>query len=107
MTVLDRKTLRLYVSMSQVFSLFIIPFYSAKVPLITVLRLVKEEDDRFYISAQEDYYEPEDFVKFVLPGAHWLLQMVQWLTAAVCVLCAMLLAPPLKVVQKVGGWKMD
>lgn len=104
---MDQKTQRLYVSMAQTFSLFIIPFYSAKVPLITVLRLVKEDDDRFYISAQEDYYEPEDFVKFFLPGAHWLLQIVQWFTVAICVLCALLLAPPLKVAQKIVGFKMD
>ncbi|KFY89021.1 hypothetical protein V500_05997 [Pseudogymnoascus sp. VKM F-4518 (FW-2643)] len=105
--VLDQKSQRLYVSMAQTFSLFIIPFYSAKVPLITVLRLVKEDDDRFYISAQEDYYEPEDFVKFFLPGAHWLLQIIQWFTVAICVICALLLAPPLKVAQKIVGFKMD
>lgn len=93
--------------MAQTFSLFIIPFYYAKVPLVTVLRLVKEDDDRFYISAQEDYYQPEDFVKFFLPGAHWLVQIFQWFTVVICVLCVLLLAPPLKAAQKIGGWKMD
>lgn len=96
----------LYVPVAQVFSLFVIPFYSARVSLVTVLHLVQREG-KFYITAQEDFYQPDEFVKFFWPGGQWVVAAVQWLAVVLCVLGALVLAPPVRALQRMGGWKMD
>ncbi|EFE41025.1 conserved hypothetical protein [Trichophyton verrucosum HKI 0517] len=110
----DRDNLLLYVTVSQVFRIFIVPFYTAPVTLTTVLQLVKgvEQDSPaqhrhkvpvveltnsntdllasstsipaeeyasttvepcsstkplYYIASQNDLYQTNEYVKFVIP----------------------------------------
>ncbi|KAL4798454.1 hypothetical protein BDV19DRAFT_357022 [Aspergillus venezuelensis] len=67
----DKDNLRLYVSMHQVFSIWVIPFHTAPVNLTTVLSLTTDADadgkKRYYITKQEDLYQTDEFIKFVVP----------------------------------------
>lgn len=87
----DKPNLKLYVTISQVFSIFIIPFYSAPVTLTTVLDLERRIPDEkansptaplrhqnpsetaggpaplYYIASQEDLYQTSEWIKFILP----------------------------------------
>lgn len=81
-----------YVDMSQVFAAWFVPFYKAHVHFVVVLNLVPEEPDtsyrreglqysdvtaerkaRWLISKQEDHYQLNDTVNFLLPGLGPLL----------------------------------
>jgi hypothetical protein len=104
----DDENLILYVKMHQMFSLALVPFHHARVALTTVLYLTtdkpsiiseppspysesphptKESQSLFHgqptvyrISSQEDYYQPQEFVKF-LPGfgiLHKLIVLLQY-----------------------------
>ncbi|KAF3482605.1 uncharacterized protein GIQ15_05364 [Arthroderma uncinatum] len=118
---LDRENLLLYVTVSQIFRIFIVPFYTAPVTLTTVLQLAKStekvergsifqqglkapvveltnsntdllasppasissssstQDEEltiqptkstktlYYIASQNDLYQPNEFIKFVVP----------------------------------------
>ncbi|KAL4952279.1 hypothetical protein BDW69DRAFT_168082 [Aspergillus filifer] len=67
----DKDNLKLYVSMHQVFSIWVIPFHTAPVNLTTVLSLTTDADadgeKRYYITKQEDLYQTDEFIKFVVP----------------------------------------
>ncbi|KAL4940446.1 hypothetical protein BDV06DRAFT_196668 [Aspergillus oleicola] len=67
----DEDNLRLYVSIHQVFSIWVIPFHMAPVSLTTVLSLTTNADadgkKRYYITKQEDLYQTSEFIKFVVP----------------------------------------
>lgn len=73
--------------MTQIFAVWFIPFYRAKVDLIAVLTLVSqtpsvsyrreglqysdvtaERRPRYFIAKQEDHYQVNDFINFLLPG---------------------------------------
>ncbi|KAL3447196.1 hypothetical protein BJX65DRAFT_277563 [Aspergillus insuetus] len=82
----DKENLRLYVTIFQIFSIWLIPFHSAPVTLTTVLDLTTDPGDgraaaaqgkkRYYIKKQEDFYQPSEFIKFVMPiGGHFLVMM--------------------------------
>ncbi|KAL4865392.1 hypothetical protein BDV12DRAFT_200139 [Aspergillus spectabilis] len=92
----DKENLKLYVSIFQIFSIWLIPFHVAPVSLTTVLDLTTDpgtgdsdsnsistngkSDDKkqtlYYIQKQEDFYQPSEFIKFVLPyGGHFLVLM--------------------------------
>ncbi|KAL2817497.1 hypothetical protein BDW59DRAFT_152557 [Aspergillus cavernicola] len=90
----DKQNLKLYVTIFQIFSIWLIPFYSAPVTLTTVLDLttdqnpgarkgtvsspgVVEKKRYYYIQKQEDLYQPSEFIKFVLPFGvgHWMVMM--------------------------------
>lgn len=115
MTAFDKEHMKLYVTISQIFSIFIIPFYVAPVTLTTVLTLTtypssassdtpeskKEDRKLYYIKSQEDLYQTSEFVKFVLPygiGAVLVL-MLQALATFVCTLGAIILSPILWIEQ--------
>ncbi|KAL4916182.1 hypothetical protein BDW62DRAFT_110135 [Aspergillus aurantiobrunneus] len=84
----DKENLKLYVSIFQVFSIWIIPFHAAPVSLTTVLDLTTDpgEDgkgstqtdgkERYYIQKQEDFYQTSEFIKFVMPFGGQLLVMM-------------------------------
>ncbi|KAF2807896.1 uncharacterized protein BDZ99DRAFT_68391 [Mytilinidion resinicola] len=89
----DKQNLTLYVSISQVFKLFIIPFYKAPVSLVTLLQL-ERRDKKYYIANQNDLYQTDEFVKFVAPwGGALLVQLWQLMATLFCVLGVWLLWP--------------
>ncbi|KAL3434526.1 hypothetical protein BDV09DRAFT_169640 [Aspergillus tetrazonus] len=82
----DKDKLKLYLSMHQVFSIWIVPFHTAPVTLVTVLDLATDPGDgrqesaggkkQYYIRKQEDFYQTSEFIKFVVPyGGHMLVLM--------------------------------
>jgi hypothetical protein len=122
MVAFDETHLKLYVTVSQLFSIFIIPFYLAPVTLTTVLTLTDDPDKyrgyassdefhpasndhpeaptrgngkKYWISSQEDLYQTAEFVKFVLPFGIGSFIVFWWhvLATAGCVVGAVLLWP--------------
>lgn len=102
----DEKNLKLYVHMSQIFSIWVVPFHVAPVTLTTVLDLTTDASqsnaptngDRtlYYISKQEDLYQSSEFVKFVVPHVgHWLVTIWHLIATLFCVLGVTLLWPML------------
>lgn len=104
----DDKNLILYVNISQVFRIFVIPFYRAPVTLTTVLQLVHGPDlkhgtrtsdpsrpKKYYIQSQNDLYQVDQFIRFVLPwGVGTILVYIfHWFATMCCILGAKLGAP--------------
>ncbi|KAF1983506.1 hypothetical protein K402DRAFT_309050, partial [Aulographum hederae CBS 113979] len=85
----DPKTLTLYVNISQIFRIFLVPFYAAPVNLTTVLTLMHDKrDDRYYITSQNDLYQVDQFVRFFLFGGWLLVWLWQFVATAFCVVGA-------------------
>ncbi|KAJ5174174.1 uncharacterized protein N7482_000051 [Penicillium canariense] len=93
----DETHLKLYVHMSQIFSIWIVPFYVAPVTLTTVLDLTTDQAQSnaptngnrtlYYIAKQEDLYQTSEFVKFVLPHVgYWLVLVWHLIATFFCVL---------------------
>ncbi|PLB49944.1 hypothetical protein P170DRAFT_435229 [Aspergillus steynii IBT 23096] len=89
--------------MSQIFTIWIVPFHVAPVTLTTVLDLTTESGDRgvtngertlYYVKQQEDLYQTTHFVKFLLPhiGA-WMVSFFQFFATLFCICGAWLLWP--------------
>jgi len=100
----DQTNLILYVTLSQIFRVFLIPFYAAHVRLTTVLRLVELPSPRshaakpkYYIQSQDDLYQVNEWVKFVSPLG----------LATLVVLVGQLLATFGCVVGAVAGWPVS
>lgn len=91
--VYDQKTHLLYVSIHQLFTFWFVPFYHARVKLVTVLQLVQSEESKYYIKSQEDMYQSTELIKFLLPGGSVLVRFWQWIATAMCIAGALLLAP--------------
>ncbi|KAF2012129.1 hypothetical protein BU24DRAFT_425965 [Aaosphaeria arxii CBS 175.79] len=90
----DEPNLKLYVTIFQVFRIWIIPFYSAPVRLVTVLNLKRNRGDgKLYIDGQNDLYQVDQFVKFVAPGGWALVWLWQFWATAFCLLGALVLWP--------------
>ncbi|KAG6031389.1 hypothetical protein E4U41_007581 [Claviceps citrina] len=120
--VLDQKTGQLVVQLRQTFAIFFVPLYRARVRLVTVLHLEQraawppdetvsheaitegrppapghdeqQQHKRYYIARQEDFYQLNDCVEFLIPrlGQH-LWAVWQLLSTALCVLGAVLFLP--------------
>ena len=82
-------------NLHQVFRIWILPFYAAHVSLTSVLHLTKvpasvysSRNPRFFIKAQNDLYQVNEFVKFVSWfGVLGVLVMVgQFVATGLCVL---------------------
>ena len=116
----DPTNLILYVSLRQLFRLWFLPFYSADVELVTVLRLVKvsgslageaqeEEKERekvvYLIKSQNDLYQVNEFMKFVSVFGALSLVVYVWQAMAtfLCVIGAGMLWPVSWVEEKVVG----
>jgi len=120
--VLDQRTSTLYVSIKQTFSLWFVPFYKAPVRLTTVLKLAQrtnwdsdetvarnnitegrepaalagpgQERAKYFVESQEDLYQVNDFLNFLLPGAGpmlWFLWQVY--ATGLCVLGSLVFLP--------------
>ncbi|KAF2799443.1 hypothetical protein K505DRAFT_62869 [Melanomma pulvis-pyrius CBS 109.77] len=90
----DEVNLLLYVSISQIFRIWVLPFYRAPVSLVTVLKLQhNKNNDRYYIESQNDLYQVDQFVKFVAPGGWVLVWLWQFWATIFCVLGAVALWP--------------
>lgn len=101
--VFDQKTQQLYLSIFQVFHLFFVPVYKAKVNLVTVLQLTQDESSgKYFIQSQHDLYQFNEFVKFVWPGGATVLWVWQQIATLVCVIGSLLLAPVTRLEQKLA-----
>jgi hypothetical protein len=99
----DETQQLLYVSISQIFTYFFLPFYRPRVALVTILHLEHDADGRkFIIDSQQDLYQTHELVKFFWPGGAALLWLCQWLTTLVCVLNALVFAPVTWLEQRVA-----
>ena len=105
----DKRNLLLYVTISQTFAIFFIPFYRPHARLTTVLQLVElpppplspapqtppqsslKPEPKYYILSQNDLYQVDQFVKFLSPlGLATLVVLVgQFFATFVCVLGAL------------------
>ncbi|EME86122.1 uncharacterized protein MYCFIDRAFT_101688, partial [Pseudocercospora fijiensis CIRAD86] len=65
----DEQHFVLYVNISQVFSIWFVPFHRSPVTLTTQLQLVRRpaEPRKYYIQSQNDLYQVDQFVKFFAP----------------------------------------
>ncbi|PYH88885.1 hypothetical protein BO71DRAFT_364582, partial [Aspergillus ellipticus CBS 707.79] len=100
----DKPSLKLYATLTQTFSIFLIPLHIARVHLTTILDLTTDPEDgrtpthgpgkRYYIKRQEDCYQPSEFVKFVLPwGGQWVVLAWQALATVFCVVGVLVFWP--------------
>ncbi|KAJ5321648.1 hypothetical protein MYU51_013287 [Penicillium brevicompactum] len=100
----DEEKLKLYINMSQIFSIWLVPFHVASATLTTVLDLTSEpmksdastNGDRkiYHISKQEDLYQSSEFVKFIMPHiGHWLIYGWHLVATLFCVVGVTLLWP--------------
>lgn len=121
-TVFDQRSGQLFVSIHQTFSLWFIPLYKAPVRLTTILQLSQraswdaaetvargavtegrepaalagpgQERARYFIAHQEDLYQFNECVQFLLPGLGPLLWSVwQLWSTALCVVGSVVLLP--------------
>lgn len=107
----DQSTGVMYVGITQVFAIWLIPFHQADVSLVTVLRLVQQqnrlglsaqdaevnidvsEGGKWFIKSQNDLYQTDQFIKFVLPWFAFILPLWQYFATLVCVVCSYLFEP--------------
>jgi hypothetical protein len=96
----DRHKKKLYVSLHQQFAIWFIPFYSINVSLVTVMQLRNQFPEhgangevptrRYLIARQEDHYQVNEFIKFLLPFAAPLLWAAQLFASLMSVISFLL-----------------
>ncbi|KAJ5483072.1 hypothetical protein N7539_006518 [Penicillium diatomitis] len=102
----DEDQLKLYVNMSQIFSIWLVPFHVAPVTLTTVLDLTTDraqsdastngDHTKYYITRQEDLYQTSDFIKFLLPHiGYWLVMAWHLMATFFCLVGVTALWPML------------
>lgn len=90
----DQDQQILYVSISQIFHIFFVPFYAPQVNLVSVVQLSRDtQDNKYYIESQQDLYQFNEFVKFVWPGGATVLLLWQWMNTLQSIVGALVLAP--------------
>ncbi|KAH8724403.1 hypothetical protein GQ44DRAFT_617971, partial [Phaeosphaeriaceae sp. PMI808] len=100
----DQSNLILYVQIFQVFRIWFIPFYCAPVDLTTVIQLRRNDgDDKYYIYEQNDLYQVDQFVKFLVPGS-WVLVYAWQIGASVFCLVGAWVLRPVTWVEEWWGW---
>ncbi|KAK3186674.1 hypothetical protein K4F52_004420 [Lecanicillium sp. MT-2017a] len=116
-TAFDEKSGLLYVTIRQRFSVWAIPFYSVAVKLVTVLELVKQttrdtrpgaespeleaEDasggpakERYFIASQEDLYQMNEALHFIMPGfGRQVWTIWQLVSTVICVILSLITLP--------------
>lgn len=99
----DPKNLILYLNITQLFSLWFIPFHHARVTLTVELHLTHPPNSKkFYIHAQNDLYQNDQLLRFAMPFglAEFFMHLFQYSSTLMCVLGAFLLAPATKMQQQ-------
>ncbi|KAH7064659.1 hypothetical protein B0J12DRAFT_734097 [Macrophomina phaseolina] len=108
----DKNNLLLYVHISQIFRIWIIPFYAAPVTLVTVLHLDHVPSSRsstnghargsgkYYITAQNDLYQTSEFVRFVWFGGFLVVWIWQFAATLFCVLGTVALSPVTPLLER-------
>ena len=80
--------------MTQVFGIWVVPFHRARVNLTSVLTLrLNDDDGKYYIYQQNDLYQTDEFVKFVIPPSWILVWLWQFWSTFFCLLGAVALWP--------------
>jgi hypothetical protein len=84
----------LYVNISQIFRIWVVPFHRSPVSFTTVLRLKHSRDDgKYYIQSQDDLYQVDQFVRFVLPPGWILIWIWHYWATFFCVVGTFVLWP--------------
>lgn len=105
----------MYVGITQNFAIWFIPFHQSDVSLVTVLRLVQQQNrlgaptnentystlanldmnggGKWYIKSQNDLYQTDQFIKFVLPPFAFILVFWQYFATLVCIICSYVFEP--------------
>ncbi|KAF1916370.1 hypothetical protein BDU57DRAFT_516448 [Ampelomyces quisqualis] len=100
----DEANLILYVQVSQIFRIWVVPFYYAPVQLTTVLHLQYDRgDNKYYIRSQNDLYQVDQWIRFVFPGGWVLVHLWHFMASAFCLLGAWVLMP-VTWVEEYRGW---
>jgi hypothetical protein len=103
-TAYDEKNLLLYVHIFQIFRIWLVPFYAAPVELTTVLQLQRDKSDgKYYISSQNDLYQVDQWIKFLVPGG-WALVVLWHLWATACCVVGTYLLVPVTWLEEAWGW---
>lgn len=90
----DEPNLLLYVQLFQIFRIWVIPFYYAPVELTTVITLEhNQEDGKYYIAKQNDLYQVDQFMKFLVPGSWVLVLLWQFWATFFCIIGVILGVP--------------
>ena len=130
----DQRSGLLYVSIHQTFAVWFIPFYKAPVRLVSVLQLTQrtswdssetimtngitegrepaelsgpgQERAKYFIVSQDDLYQMNDCVQFLLPGLGPLLwSLWQLFSTGMCVLGSLVLLPLFLYLNRKSGLK--
>ncbi|KAI7478256.1 hypothetical protein KC357_g4364 [Hortaea werneckii] len=99
----DEANLILYLTITQTFAIWFIPFHRSPVTLTTVLHLVRSPSPskKYLIKSQNDLYQVDQFVRFFLPwgiGSTLVSLWHAWATFF-CVVLASIFAPFLRLEQ--------
>lgn len=92
----DEDKMILYVSISQIFSIWFVPLHKSAVDLTTVLQLVHKPGSRkYYIQSQNDLYQVDQFFQFFAPWGIGTAIIMFWHFCATyfCVILAFLGKP--------------
>ncbi|GAB7328740.1 hypothetical protein MBLNU13_g00649t2 [Cladosporium sp. NU13] len=98
----DSANMILYLNITQLFSLWFVPFHHANVTLTTELHLTRPPNSqRYYITAQNDLYQNDQLLRFMAPFgvAELFVHLWQYSSTLMCLLGAFLLAPATKLQQ--------
>lgn len=106
---LDETNLTLYVNISQIFSIWLIPFHRAPVNLTTVLQLVRKQR-KYYIQSQNDLYQVDQFIKFP-PGLSHIGPLIvlfcNFIATFFCVIGAYIGSPFTRYMQRQSEKRND
>ncbi|KAH6839796.1 hypothetical protein B0T12DRAFT_318052, partial [Alternaria alternata] len=101
----DEKNLILYVTIFQIFRIWLIPFYYAPVRLTTNSTSPSNTSSKplYHISKQDDLYQVDQWIRFIAPGAWMLIWLWQVWATIFCVAGTVLLWP-VTWVEENWGW---
>ncbi|EJD48242.1 hypothetical protein AURDEDRAFT_113076 [Auricularia subglabra TFB-10046 SS5] len=97
--VLDEKTDVAYLQVTQTFHLRWSPLKPAPARLVVKVNLVRD-GGLWYISRQEDFYQPEDLLYLTIPPLAHIVILLKGLTATACKVYAV-------AGQSLGFWRTD
>jgi hypothetical protein len=101
-TAYDSTNMILFLNITQLFSLWFVPFHHANVTLTTELYLTRPPNSsKYYIKAQNDLYQNDQLLRFMAPFgvAELFVHLWQYSSTLMCLLGAFLLAPATKLQQ--------